>query len=64
MSAFSSLTNFNVFGLLPSGFSTTKNFSFPGLGRLFNQYTVEGVVKNGQLVQTSAGYVPVFTKQG
>jgi ABC-type branched-subunit amino acid transport system substrate-binding protein len=64
MSAFSSLTNFNVFGLLPSGFSTTKNFSFPGRGRLFNQYTVEGVVKNGQLVQTSAGYVPVFTKQG
>ncbi len=64
MSAFSNLTNFNVFGLLPPGFSTTKDFAFPGLSRLFNQYTVEGVVKNGQLVQTSAGYVPVFTKQG
>jgi ABC-type branched-subunit amino acid transport system substrate-binding protein len=64
MSAFGSLTNFNVFGLLPAGFSTTKDFAFPGLSRLFNQYTVEGVVKNGELVQTSAGYVPVFTKQG
>ena len=63
ISAFSSLKNFNVFGMLPSGFSTTKNFSFPGLTRLFNQDTVEGVVKNGQLVQTSAGYVPVFTKK-
>jgi ABC-type branched-subunit amino acid transport system substrate-binding protein len=64
LSALGSLTNFNVFGLLPAGFSTTKNFAFPGLSRLFNQETVEGVVKNGQLVQTSTGYVPVFTKQG
>jgi ABC-type branched-subunit amino acid transport system substrate-binding protein len=64
MSAFGNLTNFNVFGLLPQGFSTTKNFAFPGLARLFNQDTVEGVVKNGVLVQTSAGYVPVFSKQG
>jgi branched-chain amino acid transport system substrate-binding protein len=49
--------------MLPAGFSTTKTFAFPGLTRLFNQDTVEGVVKNGQLVQTSAGYVPVFTKK-
>jgi ABC-type branched-subunit amino acid transport system substrate-binding protein len=64
MSAFSNLTNFNVFGLLPAGFTTKKDFSFPGLSRLFNQSIVEGVVKDGQLVQTSAGYVPVFAKQG
>jgi branched-chain amino acid transport system substrate-binding protein len=64
MSSFSNLTNFNVFGLLPSGFSTKSDFSFPGLSRLFNQDTVEGVVKNGELVQTSVGYVPVFSKQG
>jgi len=60
LDAFSNLTDFNVFGLLPEGFSTTKEFDFPGLGRLFNQYAVEGVVKDGQLVQTSEGYVPVF----
>jgi branched-chain amino acid transport system substrate-binding protein len=62
LSAFSHLTDFNVFGMLPAGFTTTKPFAFPGLGRLFNTETVTGVVKNGQLVQTSAGYVPVFTK--
>jgi hypothetical protein len=62
MSAFGNLTNFNVFGMLPPGFTTKKDFNFPGLSRLFNQETVEGVVKNGQLVQTSAGYVPVFSK--
>ena len=62
LTAFSHLANFNVFGLLPTGFSTSKAFAFPGMGRLFNQDIVEGVVKNGQIVQTSADYVPVFTK--
>jgi ABC-type branched-subunit amino acid transport system substrate-binding protein len=63
IAAFSQLTNFNVFGLLPPGFTTAKTFGFPGLTRLFNQDTIEGVVKNGEVVQTSAGYVPVFAKQ-
>jgi branched-chain amino acid transport system substrate-binding protein len=62
MSAFGNLTNFNVFGLLPTGFSTTKEFALPGLNRLFNQMAIEGVIKGGQPVQTSAGYVPVFAK--
>ncbi|ONH33346.1 branched-chain amino acid ABC transporter substrate-binding protein [Pseudofrankia asymbiotica] len=61
LDAFSKLTNFNVFGLLPDGYTTTKDFDFPGLGRLFNHQIVEGVVKDGKLVQTSDGYVPVFT---
>ncbi len=62
MSAFGNLTDFNVFGMLPAGFTTTKEFDFPGLSRLFNQEIVEGMVKNGQLMQTSTGYVPVFSK--
>jgi branched-chain amino acid transport system substrate-binding protein len=63
MTAFSSLNNFDLFGLLPTGFSTTKPFAFPGLSRLFNQQIVEGVVKDGKIVQTSDGYVPIFTKK-
>ncbi|ADP83281.1 ABC transporter substrate-binding protein [Pseudofrankia inefficax] len=61
LAALSNLTNFNVFGLLPDGYTTTKDFDFPGLGRLFNHQIVEGVVKDGKLVQTSDGYVPIFT---
>jgi branched-chain amino acid transport system substrate-binding protein len=60
MSGFGNLTNFNVYGLLPEGFGTTKEFALPGLNRLFNQQAVEGVVKDGKAVQTSTGYVPVF----
>ncbi|MBL7500021.1 ABC transporter substrate-binding protein [Frankia sp. CNm7] len=61
LKAFSNLTDFNVFGLLPEGYTTTKNFDFPGLERLFNHQIIEGVVKDGKLVQTSDGYVPIFT---
>jgi branched-chain amino acid transport system substrate-binding protein len=63
MSAFGNLTDFNVFGLLPAGFGTTKEFTLPGMNRLFNQQAIEGVIKAGQPVQTSSGYVPVFAKQ-
>lgn len=63
MSAFGNLTDFNVFGLLPEGFSTTKDSTIPGFARLFNQSTIEGVVKDGKIVQTSDGYVPVFGKE-
>ncbi|EFC85520.1 ABC transporter substrate-binding protein [Parafrankia sp. EUN1f] len=63
LKAFSNLNDFNVFGLLPDGFSTTKPFdALPGMPRLFNQQIVEGVVKDGKLQQTSEGYVPIFTK--
>ena len=62
LSAFSNLTDFNVFGILPSGYSTTKPFNFPDLSRVFNQDIIEGVVKNGKIVQTS-GWVPIFTKK-
>lgn len=61
LAALNNLTNFNVFGLLPDGYTTTKEFSFPSLGRLFNHQIIEGVVKDGKLVQTSNGYVPIFT---
>ncbi|GAA3226686.1 ABC transporter substrate-binding protein [Actinocorallia longicatena] len=63
MAAFGNLTDFNVFGLLPPGFTTTKGSSVPGFSRLFNQSTIEGVVKDGKIVQTSDGYVPVFGRK-
>jgi ABC-type branched-subunit amino acid transport system substrate-binding protein len=62
LAAFGNLTNFNVFGLLPSGYSTTKPFNFPSLSRVFNQDIIESVVKNGKIVQTS-GWEPIFTKK-
>jgi ABC-type branched-subunit amino acid transport system substrate-binding protein len=62
MSAFGNLTDFNVFGLLPQGFTTTKEFTLPGLNRLFNQMAIEGVIKDGKPVQTSPGYVSVFSR--
>lgn len=61
LTAFSHLTNFNVFGMLPPGFSTTTQFNFPSLNRLFNQYVIEGVVKNGVQVQTKASWVRVIS---
>jgi ABC-type branched-subunit amino acid transport system substrate-binding protein len=59
LSAFAGLTDFDLFGLLPKGFSTTP-FELPGFSRLFNQGVVVGVVKDGAVQQTSDGYVPVF----
>ena len=61
LSAWSHLTNFNVFDLLPPHFTTSKPASVPGMSRLFNSDIVEGVVKNGSVVATS-GWVPVFTR--
>lgn len=63
LAAFNNLTDFNVFGLLPNHFSTTKGFSMiPGLNRVFNDEIIEGVVRNQKIVETSNGYVPIFTK--
>jgi ABC-type branched-subunit amino acid transport system substrate-binding protein len=63
LSAWSNLTNFNVFGMLPNGFTTTKPaVSLPGFNRQFNPDIYEGEDKNGQLVAVS-GYVPVFTSK-
>jgi ABC-type branched-subunit amino acid transport system substrate-binding protein len=61
LKAFGNLTDFDLFGLLPKGFSTTKPFALPGFSRLFNQGVVVGVVKDGAVQQTSDGYVPVFS---
>ena len=60
MTAMGQLTNFNVFGLLPAGFQTVKEFNFPSLNRLFNQSVIYGQVKNQALVQTDPNWVVVL----
>ncbi len=60
MTAMGQLTNFNVFGLLPAGFQTVKEFNFPSLNRLFNQSVIYGQVQNGKLVQTDPNWVTIL----
>jgi ABC-type branched-subunit amino acid transport system substrate-binding protein len=60
MTAMGQLTNFNIFGLLPEGFSTTKEFNFPQLNRLFNQSVIYGQVQNEKVVQTDPNWVVVL----
>jgi branched-chain amino acid transport system substrate-binding protein len=60
LAAMGKLTNFNVFGLLPAGFQTVKEFNFPSLNRLFNQSLIYGQVQNGKIVQTDPNWVVVL----
>jgi ABC-type branched-subunit amino acid transport system substrate-binding protein len=60
MTAMGQLTNFNVFGLLPAGFQTVKEFNFPQLNRLFNQSVIYGQVQNQKLVQTDPNWVTIL----
>ncbi|WP_154675213.1 ABC transporter substrate-binding protein [Parafrankia elaeagni] len=63
LAAFGNLTDFNVFGLLPEGFNTTRPFTdLPRMPRLFNSQIIEGIVKDGKVEQTSDGYIPIFTR--
>jgi hypothetical protein len=60
-SAFRNQSNFNVFGLLPSGFSTVKGpLPIPALSRQLNTDVVVGVLQNG-VVQPVKGYLPVYS---
>ncbi|MCK9929838.1 ABC transporter substrate-binding protein [Frankia sp. Mgl5] len=63
LSAFSNLENFNVFGMLPDGYTTKTPFTgIPGMPRLFNNQMIEAVVKDGKIEQTSDGFVPIFSR--
>jgi len=64
LSAFGQLTNFNVFGLLPPGFSTTTpgSLPIPNATRIFNTYIVEGKIEGGKAVDVGNGYVSLLKK--
>ena len=60
LDAFNHLTNFNVFGLLPPHYTTTKPsaLGIPGLNRVFNVYSYYGEIEHG-VVTPIAGGLPV-----
>jgi branched-chain amino acid transport system substrate-binding protein len=59
--SFRNQNNFNVFGLLPSGFSTVKGpLPIAALSRQLNTDVVVGVLQNGA-VQPVKGYLPVYS---
>jgi branched-chain amino acid transport system substrate-binding protein len=64
LDAFGNLTNFNVFGLLPPNFSTTRpgTLPIPNATRIFNTYVVEGKIEGGNAVDVGNGYVSLLKK--
>jgi hypothetical protein len=60
--AFRNQPNFNIFGLLPSGFSTVKGpLPIAALSRQLNTDVVVGVIQNGVVQPASKGYLPVYS---
>jgi branched-chain amino acid transport system substrate-binding protein len=64
LNAFNHLTNFNVFGLLPPNYTTTKPsaMGIPGLNRVFNVYSYYGEIEHGVVTPISNGPVALLKK--
>jgi branched-chain amino acid transport system substrate-binding protein len=64
LNAFNHLTNFNVFGLLPPHYTTTKPsaLGLPGLNRVFNVYSYYGEIEHGVVKPISSAPVSMLKK--